>query len=478
MNSSPNKTGLAKNILWATGAEMVSRLLLFVVILQLANYLLDTRYGELSYAFAVANICVMIADFGLSTYVVQQLAYNTNRTKELLSELLGVKLWLTYLSLLSMLIICVLVRNLNFTIVILGGGAIILNNTRMFLEAFFRAHQRLKLEAITKTVSALLLAVTLSVLVQQRSSVATIAAGYFFAALIGIVFTLILLRSYIASFKIRAPISVLKKYIRLTWPFAASLGCNYLMNYFDSALLGFFGKTTELGWYTAAYKPVFFLTALAGMLVNAFFPVITHQFHHAKANVQATVTKLLRLNSIIALPLAVGGSILAPTIMHLFYPNYPLAPLTLAFQILLWGTALIYIWTAFGNSLQACARQKDYLHGFLYATIINIVLNFIAIPVWSLYGAATATTIAQLFLLIYFYHKFNKHIVTIKLFKQLWKPAIAAGVMGLSLWFLPKSLWLIPADALIYVLVLFSLKSINKTELLQILKLWRKQPNV
>lgn len=413
-----SKQTVGKNALWATAAEIISRFILFIAILQLADYLRATRFGELSYAFAIANICVMIVDFGLSTYVVQQVSRDSTQTKRYLSELLTLKLWLSGLTVGSMLVISMLVKNISIPIVLLGGGAIILNNTRMFLEAFFRAHHRLKLEAITKTTSAIVLASTLLYLVINHHSISTIAAGYFGAAAVGFIFTLVLLYKKITHFTLAATVPSWKTYLQAAWPFAISLGCNYLLNYFDSAMLGFFGYTQQLGWYTAAYKPIFFLTALAGMVVNAFFPAISEQYHHAKHKVPGTVTNLLRINSLIALPMVIGGTILAPMMMQLLYPNYPTTELTLIFRILLWSTGLIYLWAPYGNSLQACDRPKDYLRGFAWATVINVLLNIIVIPRWSIYGAAATTLLAQLFLFIYFRYTFQRHIAKLSLWKK------------------------------------------------------------
>src|SRR3989338_7546030 len=56
------------------GTEFLTRLLLFFVVIQLANGLGDERYGELAYVFAIANLCVVLADFGLHTYTTRLLA--------------------------------------------------------------------------------------------------------------------------------------------------------------------------------------------------------------------------------------------------------------------------------------------------------------------------------------------------------------------------------------------------------------------
>lgn len=456
-----NKSTVHKNALWATGAEIVSRLILFVAILQLADYLGPTQYGELSYPFAIANICVMIADYGLTTYLVQIIAQNPVHTKDYLRQLFSLKIYLSVLALGCMVGISLLLHNVNMSLILIGGSALILNNTRMFFEAVFRAHHRLHLEALTKTSSAILLAGILVYLIFQHSTITTIASGYVIAAGISLLFTLLLLNTKIVLFQPDLQPWHWQRNLRLAWPFALSLGCNYLLNYFDSTVLGFFGKTQELGWYTAAYKPIFFLTALAGMIINAYFPAITEQYHHAREQLPITISRLLQITSLIAMPLIVGGMLLAPTLMHLLYPKYPTTALAMIFQILLGSTGLIYLWAPYGNSLQACQRPYDYLRGFGYAALFNIALNIMVIPYWGVYGAASATLLAQLFLVVYFHHKFQQQVVAVSLVHAVWRPALAATIMGVVLWLLPPSLWLIPLGAIIYAIVIYSLYGKN-----------------
>lgn len=443
-NSTSRK--LAHNTLWATGAELISRFILFAVVVQLANYLHATGYGLLSYAFALANICVVLADFGLTTYVVQQLPRNLENTKSYLGKLLGLKIILSLLSFGCMVLAGVLLPRVSLSVIMLGGLAIILSNLRMFLESFFRAHQRMELEAFTKTSSAIILAITISWLIFQHSTLFTIALGYCIASVLSIIITIIIVQFKISPITLTLSPTFLKNTLFVTWPFAFSIACNYLLNYLDSAMLGFLNQSHALGWYNAAYKPIFFLTALAGMIINAFFPVISKQFHHQRSQVVHTVQQLLKVNLTIAIPLAIGGSVIASPLMHLLYTDssYNNTIITLTFQILLLSTCLIYIWAAFGNSLQACDQQKIYLRGFAWAALINALANIIFIPAFSLYGAASTTLLAQLFLVFFMRRHFQTQIGKIHFWKTVWPPLFSSCAMGIVLLRLPIATnWLV-----------------------------------
>lgn len=402
------KHKLTRDTVWLTSSELASRLLLFIVVTWLTRYLGSTTYGELAYGFAVANIVVIVADLGLSTFATRELAKHPDELKQRLTKLLGVKAQLFLLGLFAMTVTSVLLNHIAFSVALLGGVAILLMNTRMFIEACYRSQRKMYLEAISKMFNSLVLSGTLIYLIQQHSNLQTVVIGYVSASAVATILSIVLLYIFVSPFQIQFSAIASKTVLAVAWPFSLSLLFNYLFNYEDSVILGhFFGQIKEVGWYTAAYKPIFFMTAIAGMVINAFFPIIVKQFHQDKALVPGTVRKLFFVNMALALPMAIVGTIIAKPLIGFLYPA-EFAPATLAFQILLWSTVGIYFWATFGNSLQAIGHEKIYLRNFAIGAVLNTVLNFLLIPWWSLYGAATATLLTQLFLCIVMYRDYKK----------------------------------------------------------------------
>ncbi len=455
-------------------AEFSSRIIVFFVIVWLANYLGDDLYGELSYAFAIANILVVVADFGLSTYVVRELSRDTSKTREFITQLLGLKIVLSVLTVGLIILVGWLLGNINMLVAVLGGSAIIFGSNRMFVESFFRAHQRMALEAITKIIGGILLAGILSYFIWQQADIESIALAYFIANTISIIIALVVLYVAISPYRIAFSLRRYRAVLLVAWPFALSLAINYLYNYMDSAMLGMLDLKTAAGWYAAAYKPIFFLTAVAGMVINAFFPVLSKSYAESKDSLQSIVSQLFKINSTIAWPMAIGGTVIATDLVTLLYnPEY--APAGLAFQILIWSTSFIYLWAVFGNSLQACNREKTYLRGFAWGAVLNIILNIILIPLYSLYGAAAATLITQLFLFVYMYMQF-KSIAHVPIIATTWKPFISAVIMGSVLVVLPAIglVGTILVGILVYILLLFILRGITKNDITFMLSLWKK----
>lgn len=475
MKPSQKNNSIAKNTAWLLAAEFISRIAVFFVVVALANHLGDEAYGELVYGFAIANLLVVVADFGLSTYIVKNLARDLSKTKETITSLLGIKLLLIAVTIALLVMVGALLSNIDFYVLLIGGSATVIMNARTFVEAFFRAHQKMHFEAITKIIGGVALGLVLGILLYTGADLDRIADGYLISAIITLIISFAVLYFAISPFSIgfnwRQYVVTLKE----AWPFAATLAVNYLFNYMDSAMLGLFNQKTAVAWYTAAYKPIFFLTAIAGMIITAFFPVISQQYANGNLEVlKKTVGKLLKINTVIAIPMAVGGTFIAHKLIStLYHPEY--APAGLAFQILVWSTATIFCWAVFGNSLQACDRQKIYMRGFLWGALINTVLNISLIPKFSLYGAAVATLITQLFLLTFMYHQFQK-VVKISFISALAKPVIASGVMAAVLFITSQQpMWvMVVIGVLTYSSVIILIKGISVNELKQMVPAWKK----
>lgn len=444
-----------RNSVWLIGGELASRLVSFFVIVQLANYLGSAQYGQLSLAFAVANILVVIADFGLSTYLIKVIARQPNEASRLFGEILAVKLFLIAVTLLLLIATSAFVTTVPASVFMLGAIAIITANLRMFIEACYRASEKMWLEAVSKISAALLLAGGLLLAMLASWNIIMITWLYAVLGVVSVVVALVLLHIKITTLSLGGSWTRWKVILLGAWPFALSIACNYLFNYEDAALLGsVFGQVTAVGWYTAAYKPVFFFTAVAGMIINAYFPAITKAYQQHPEKLTKIVPELFVTNLSIALPLAIGGTIVAPQLMAWLYkPEF--APATLAFQILIWGTVCIYVWAVFGNTLQACDQQASYTKIFLVGALTNTVLNLLLIGPFSLYGAAAATVLTQLLLCALMYQSFRKHLA-INVWPQAWRPLVAAVVMGAVVYVMPLELFnRILVGAVVYAVALF-----------------------
>jgi len=119
----------------------------------------------------------------------------------------------------------------------------------------------------------------------------------------------------------------------------------------------------------------------------------------------------LELMIILALPIMVGGFILAPRVIYALYPA-SFSPAILTFQILMLSIFFLYISRPFGDLIVVSNQQRKFLLISVIGAVINIILNFVLIPKYSLYGAALATVIAALIVFLFY-------IMAVKIFSKI-----------------------------------------------------------
>jgi len=135
---------------------------------------------------------------------------------------------------------------------------------------------------------------------------------------------------------------------------------------------------------------------------------------------------------LISLPLVVGGIFLAPKIIYSFYP-LDFAPSVLAFQILILTAGIIFLYRPFYDAMIVLNQQAKTFWITIAGAVTNVTLNLILIPKYSLYGAATATVITNLLILliiIFYARKFTFiRLPGLKIFFTFSASAIASSFM-------------------------------------------------
>jgi O-antigen/teichoic acid export membrane protein len=168
-----------------------------------------------------------------------------------------------------------------------------------------------------------------------------------------------------------------------------------LMSYnFDAVLMGFLLTSTEVGWYGAAYKPVTVMLAIPLTCFTGLFPALTRAWTQGPAAFNAMVARAARLALLLALPLGIGVTLFADSIIHLLFgPAYAASAPVL--RILVWSAVLVIFRGTFRQALNAAGQHGTDLGCAVSASATNVILNLILIPRYGMTGAAAATVASE-----------------------------------------------------------------------------------
>ena len=168
-------------------------------------------------------------------------------------------------------------------------------------------------------------------------------------------------------------------------------------------MLGLLGQVTETGWYNAAFKVIGVSTIPASLIGLSFFPALSSALSDPQ-KLQRIWNYQMKAMIFLVVPIVVGGITLAPRIISFIY-GADFSPSILAFQILLVSVGLMILYSPLAQALLIFNQQKKTLWIAPVGAGVNVLLNLILIPTYSLYGAAISTvfTYAVIFFLVFLY---------------------------------------------------------------------------
>jgi len=467
-NQSTGQT-IFKNSLWLGLAEVVNKVLIFILFIYVARILGAAEYGKFNFAISVMYLFSILPGFVSPEIVTRELSQDKEKEKEY-SDFLSLKILLglggTFLLVISSFFLTPdpIVRKAIWILALYNLFGVPID----IFHAFFRARQQMQYESAARILDAVLSVVFVFFVIFNFPSLVNLSYAYLAEAFFLLLAVILFFHFKIHRLTLSFDKKIWRKMFSLSWPMALVGLVTTTYNQIDSVIMGYLGQMSANGWYNAAVK-ISKLTLMPMVLLSqSFFPVLS-KLYKEKENFQRVWDFETKTMVVFALPLVLGGVVLAPQIIDFFYGQV-YAPSALAFQILILMVGVVFLYDTSRQALIAAHQQKKLFWAVLVGAVINVLLNLILIPKFSLYGAAwssLAANIVILFLLIYLLIKFT----TVKPFNfnilfSFLASAISSGVMYFliinPLILKVHIILLIALSVLIYFATLFVLKPLLK----------------
>jgi len=424
-----------KNTFWLAIAEGIGRFLKLILIIYVARILGATEYGKFTFALAFVSLFAIFSDLGISQITAREFSRDKEKEKEF-SSILSLKLLLSIATLALILIgsffitLDPIIRGMIWIL----GVYIIVSSFSQVIYAFFQARQKMEYQAWTKILEAAIVTGAGFYVLFYFPSVLNLSFSYLFAGLVALIFILLFFHFKVYRLCLGWQKSIWQRFLAMSWPLALAGVFGAIYTNTDSTMMGYFGQITQVGFYNAAYRVIGVSLIPSGLIGISFFPVLSRFFAESKERLQRAWNYYLESMIFLAIPILVGGIVLAPKIIDLVYdPSY--FPSILAFQILLMMAGISFLASPFGQILIVANQQQKLFWITLAGAIVNVILNLILIPKYSLYGAATATVIT-IILVLFLLFKFTQKFTPIKpLNVKLFFSFIDAGLSSLAMYF-------------------------------------------
>ena len=460
---------VSKNFLSLICADFFNKALGFLGVVYLARILKAEGFGKIQFAQAIMVYFLLIVSQGLSTFGVREIAGDRMNVKTYADHITTIRLFLSLISytLLVVFILCInQAPEVKKLVLIYGLSLFTFSFT---LDWVFQGTEKMEYIALGRIMNQIVYVGGLFLLVKNLDQLLRVPTIRIAGTIMGAIILLYIFIKRYGDVKLRYDLNLWKQIFKQSIPMGVSFVAIQLYYTVDTVMLGFMKGVTVVGWYNAAYKIVLLFISLASLFGTTIFPVLSRYYKESFTKLSKSMFQFSRLTIFFGFPIAVGGTILSSQIIRFVYGSTYQSSI-LPFQILIWSVFTVYFNCSFAFCLLACDRQKKYMYSVLVGAIINLTLNLILIPKYSMFGASIATIICEVIVLglILFY---SRRIVEAFPGTDLLKVFGASSLMGIVLYFFPGSLLIkIFMGVLVYLSAMITLRGINRKDVV-----WLKQ---
>jgi O-antigen/teichoic acid export membrane protein len=313
---------VARNSLFSLIGQVTVKALSVAFSILIVRRLGDASYGLYSTALAYVGIFAILSDLGLAPYIVREVAKRPERTSLLFANGVLLRLLLSA-GTIAVIIGSALALKRSPELVLgaaIGGCGLFLYAVRGPIESLFIARERLDLLSVMNVLNQMGFVVlgTLALfgglgfigllVVSLVSLGVSTVIGWRFLRRTGGVSWRPQPQLWPALLKAALPFGVI----------GFSLGLSYKV---DTILLQYFHGDAVTGWYNAAYNLIFMLTMVSNSINLALYPALCRQHSVNPQGMPALYTQALKYLLLIALPVAVGATVLAEPLVRLLYTD-------------------------------------------------------------------------------------------------------------------------------------------------------------
>lgn len=430
---------VTRNFLKLGLGEVFARLIAFAATIYIARVLGPESYGIVGFALAITLYFSWFTDFGIEELAPRELARNPARIRDLAPSLVAARTLIAIVCAAGLAIYSWLFLP-QPDAAVLAACALTLLPVGLGVRWVFYGFEKMGRVALARGLGELLRLLLIIVLVKTSTDIVQVPLAQF----VGEMLAALLLLWWARQHGFRMTWRIDWQHIEPVFRRARSLMLTALMGLIiynsDLLILRMFRPVSEIGLYLAAYTLIALLANLGNAYSSSLLPTLS-RLDKDSGDAQRLFDTALAHMFTFVLPLAVGGCLLGKDIIQLAFGN-SFTQAGLLLQILIWCVPFLLLRAVLRAALIARGREDLVFRLTAWAAGTNIVLNFIAIPVWGMLGAAVTTVLTETLRMLLAYRYVRAEGYNATSIQRFWRSIVATTVMFSALLLLStQTLW-------------------------------------
>ena len=459
----------SKNFISILLSDVGRRVFGFLTLAYLTRRISVGDFGAMSIGMTALSYAMMASSGGLSTFGTRAIA--RGESLPLVSSIVSLRFVISFVAYLVLGTAAVLFVSNSLTIqfILLFGLSLFPN--ALFLDWYFQGKEHMGIIGIARIISAIFYLVLILLFVHSPENLFWVAI----AALIG---DTLASAAFIVAYKRKTPYNKLrfdlgewKSILSQAFP----LGIGSILGHFSvnapPIILGIMLTNTEVGIYSAAGKLVFFLLMFDRVFANLLLPAST-RLHAVSSDILSVMLRTAQKWIVVfALPLCVGGTLLADRILPFVFGSQYLAAAD-TFRILVWYFFFTLVHTIFTSGLVAIGKEGIYGKVMILSAIVYGTTVILGTFLFGVNGAAGAMVFSEAATLILMRRQFVQFVNLPMPLKVLVKSVVAVIFMSIAVLVFPTThiLLLVFFGGCVYTVAIFALRAIIAADVADLLR--------
>jgi len=461
-------TVIGRGFSFRLGAQALSALINVAGVVLLGGYLAADGYGQYAFYYALIPLIAALSDLGVGVIVTREVARERAQGARLLGDALIIKGAASCVLLLAVVLAAPrLLEPAPALLMILVTAAGLTDISQDVGVWLFRAHDRQDLEGLVLLVGQVLwlcgiaLCAALKLPVAYAIGVSTV--GFALRAAVAAAILARALHMPVFDFDRRR----LRALIDEGLPFGFAMFTVVLYGRIGVLLLKGLATDREVAYFNVGYMLSQPLGFISSALSVSAFPSFARRAQLGGDRIGPVLRKTLRYQLVMAMPIAVGLSLLAERVIPFLFHRADFQAAAGALQVLSLGLPLIFLNLTSRYVLAALDAQRSYLSAILLGLGVNVGLSAALAGPFGAVGAALGLLGGELAVFLACQRALGRHVGLRVVLAEAVRPALAAAVMGLAVFGLRSMhLFVIPViGAVVYVGMLFALRVFGRDEL-------------
>jgi len=388
------------NFGWLNASSLVNKFISFFYVVALVRLLPQSSFGIYNLVWAHLGILGGWQDLGMTPYGLLQ---NEHKDKEILNNILSLRIVLAFI-VSALTIGLAFIFNYNSEItrtVILFSGLYLYSASTGFFLIICSIKKKLRYPAFMAIgFNTILVASNLLVLFKTHNvfAVFKLTALYYF--LYGLLIFYVI-KKYFFDFRFRLKKKFVVKIVRNSFVFSLISFFASIQTRADYLIINKLLGPTQLALYSAAHK---FYDVPLLMVSNYNFssiPVFRELYKKNKKGYRKKIRNDVWLLFFISVMIVMSTWLIGGFVINTFFSKrYGLSIPIL--NVIILNLPLVLITSVLLNSLYAQNKQGRVVYFFALVSFLNVVLNWVLVPLLGIMGAAVSTVFSYLALLIRF----------------------------------------------------------------------------